>query len=299
MKMNRHTTSDRWEAARSVTRHVSRAAQSAFSLIEILIVMSLLSVITIGLMAMFGQVQKAFLSSVTQTDVLESGRATTELLSRELAGNIPSYQGGAVNFFADIPSAGSVSYQSLPGIASDQRANILGRLYFLSRENQKWTGYAYQVEDDGSGVGTLYRSLVTADVSTPPQNLFPVFPATPSTSAAWHRVMDGVVEFRVRAYDADGRWITGNLTNNAGLLKSDIRFGNVVPGEVGLYIFSSNAVPAYVEIELGILEKRANQKIKALPTPAARQNYLKSQAGKTHVFRQRVPVRMVDVTAYQ
>jgi len=60
-----------------------------FSLIEILITVGLLSFIILGLLLMFNQVQRAFRSSMTQTDVLESGRAVTDSLARELAEMTP------------------------------------------------------------------------------------------------------------------------------------------------------------------------------------------------------------------
>src|SRR5205807_126156 len=68
------------------TKHASHA----FSLIEILVVVALLTVIILGLLAMFHQVQKAFRESMTQVDVLEAGRATLDKLGRELSEAIPS-----------------------------------------------------------------------------------------------------------------------------------------------------------------------------------------------------------------
>ena len=59
-------------------------ASQAFSLIEILVTVAILSVIILGLVAMFNQTRRAFTSSMTQVDVLESGRSAADLLSREL-----------------------------------------------------------------------------------------------------------------------------------------------------------------------------------------------------------------------
>ena len=60
-----------------------------------------------------------------------------------------------------------------------------------------------------------------------------------------------------------------------------------------------NAVPAVVEFEIGILEQQTYQHYKSIPTAAAQANYLEGQAGRVHLFRQRVAVRNVDATAYQ
>src|SRR5260370_29875183 len=56
----------------------------AFSLVEILVTMALLSVIVLGLLAMFHQTQRAFTQSLMQVDVLEAGRAATDVMTREV-----------------------------------------------------------------------------------------------------------------------------------------------------------------------------------------------------------------------
>jgi type II secretory pathway component PulJ len=44
----------------------------------VLVVVSLLSLIVLALMAVFNSTQRAFRASITQTDVLEGGRATMD-----------------------------------------------------------------------------------------------------------------------------------------------------------------------------------------------------------------------------
>jgi hypothetical protein len=62
----------------------------------------------------------------------------------------------------------------------------------------------------------------------------------------------------------------------------------------------SNALPASVEIEMGVLEDRALQRAESLGGSfTAQSNYLAQQAGKVHVFRQRVSIPNVDPAAYQ
>src|SRR5438552_7914811 len=70
----------------SYSRHSrdSRADSGGFSLIEVMVAVSLLAVIIVGLLAMFYQTQRAFRSGIAQVDVLEGGRATLDLISREL-----------------------------------------------------------------------------------------------------------------------------------------------------------------------------------------------------------------------
>jgi hypothetical protein len=276
----------------------SAVHRAAFSLIEMMVVVALMTVIILGLMMMFGQVQRAFRAGITQTDVLEGGRAVADMLSRELAGVMPSYQSQVTNFYAEIPAATSVSHQALPGANGDSRINVLEKLFFLTRENQTWTGYGYLVDDNGTGVGTLYRYTATTNVSQNPGTLYGNFSGLLPGNPNLHRVMDGVVQFRIRAFDTNGLWITKDLPHTN---TSDIRLSGAgfAPGEVGLYVFKSNAVPACVEFEVGILEKRVYERFKAMPDYNAQTNYLARQVGAVHLFRQRVPIRTVDVKAYQ
>jgi len=66
------------------------------------------------------------------------------------------------------------------------------------------------------------------------------------------------------------------------------------------YAFTSNAVPAYVEVELGILEDRTLQHYLGIPVIGlARQQYLAAHVGQVHLFRQRIPIHDVDLSAYQ
>jgi prepilin-type N-terminal cleavage/methylation domain-containing protein len=275
---------------------------NAFSLVEVLIVVALLSVIVLGLMAMFGQTQRAFRLGMAQTDVLESGRATTDLLARELREMSPSYVAGAANFYAWLPAFAPL-LQDLPG-STEKRTNLLEDLFFLTCENQRWTAIGYTIRDSKDvtvrpqgGVGTLYRyqapGLLAAGL--PAQLASFNNPALTNFS----RVAEGVIHFRARAYDTNGDWITWNLPNNFNLSKSDNQGSSVAPGEVGQYYFKSNAVPAAVEIELGFLEQRALERANSITDTTARRAYLQRQAGRTHLFRQRIPIETVDVKAYQ
>ena len=56
------------------TRHVSRVTRRAFTLVEMLVTLALLSLIVLALMTVFNSTQNAFRASLTETDILESGR---------------------------------------------------------------------------------------------------------------------------------------------------------------------------------------------------------------------------------
>jgi hypothetical protein len=58
-------------------------------------------------------------------------------------------------------------------------------------------------------------------------------------------------------------------------------------------------VPAAVEIELGFLESRTLERAKSIPNITTRREFLERQAGRVHLFRQRIPIHSVDIQAYQ
>lgn len=274
---------------------------AAFSLVEILIVTALLSVIILGLMAMFGQTQRAFRLGMTQSDVLEAGRAATELLGRELAQMRPSQISGTTNFFLWIPNNFTPLVQPLPG-GTVGRTNVFMDLFFLTRADQRWSAIAYTVRDPDDvtlrpqgGVGTLYSYRVENLWWYDLPSQLGEFYAPGQTNLS--RIADGIVHFRVRAFDTNGVWITDELP---GLHQnSDVRVSTLVPGEIGYCALISNAVPAAVEIELGFLEPRVWERARAIPNDDARRRYLEGQAGRVHLFRQRITVPAVDVLAYQ
>ena len=73
-----------------VIRHPSFVIRCAFTLVEVMVVMALLSLIVIALMGVFSSTQAAFRASVTQTDVLEGGRAAMDLIAGDLRAMTPS-----------------------------------------------------------------------------------------------------------------------------------------------------------------------------------------------------------------
>ena len=68
---------------------------------EILVTVAMLSVIILGLVAMFDQTRRAFTSSMTQVDVLEAGRSVADFIAREMEQIAPSGLTNAPNFYAD------------------------------------------------------------------------------------------------------------------------------------------------------------------------------------------------------
>ncbi len=288
----------------------SLVRRGAFSLVEILVVVGLLSVIILGLVAMFSQTQRAFRLGLAQVDVLESGRAVTDMMTRELSQMAPSRSSNAVNFYVyltnrTLPALPPYKFlkQDLPGNPAPLRTNLIEELYFLTKENQTWTGIGYYVSGADGGVGTLYRYASNAFFGQNPADLFNGYNRTLNDAlnrnvfTNLNRIVDGVVHLKVRAYNPDGRWISTNNLLNAVVLEP--RFALTAAGESELYRFTSNVVPAFVELELGVLEERAIVRARTITDPQSRSNYLAREAGRVHLFRFRVPVRNVDSTAYR
>lgn len=300
----------------------SRRDPLAFSLIEVLVVTGLLSIIIIGLVMMFAQTQRAYKLGTTQVDVLEGGRMATDLITRDLQ-QIAATPYNTTNFFlatlATVPSTGDrydPLAQTLPGSAN-LRTNLLQETFFLTRENQNWTAVGYFVRTNetgptlgfpgGSG-GSLYRfeNNYTDSVLRrfPLQPWYDFVAAAVQTNRA-SRVLEGVVHFKLRTFTPSGmRIVNSNYPNTfypgvwarlpIGAAAADYPFGETP----NLY-FTSNAIPASVEVELGILEAREIERARAITSPTARAKYLADQAGKVHLFRWRVPLRNVDSTVYQ
>ncbi len=289
----------------------------AFTLVEVLVVMTLLSLIVLSLMTVLNSTQTAFRAGITQAGVLESGRAVSDLIKSDLEGMTPSLCSSNfiwpdpynatnnVNFYAAVTtfaSPPSPLFQSLVGVSNPniQRTNVLESFFVLSSANvngsPSWIGTGYVVSTnlpDGT-LYPLYRFYMATNVmAAEPASLYNAFYSIPLTnSPPWSHLMDGVVELRVRAFDINGMWMN-NIYTNALNFKTN----STMWGETGFYMFS-NTLPASVEVELGVLEDRTLQRAESLPL-AAQTNYLAQHAGQVHIFRQRAWIRNVDPSAYQ
>ena len=304
-----------------------RPAIAAFTLVEVLVVVVLMSFIILALMAVFNSTQAAFRASITQTDVLEGGRAAMGLIKSDFESMTPSFgvsnsAVGAANFYSSVityPSPPSPLFQSLGSV--QLRINILENFFILSRVNlngqDSWVGTGYAVATNlPSGqpsLYSLYRYTTNHPVSghDPAQiftNDFANFFYYPTNGS---HLMDGVVHLTVRAYDPNGLWMTNTyaypedrITTNKNVWFFLLNRPSFLPGpgsgfgETGFWMFS-NALPASVEIQLGVLEDRTLQRAESIPDSNTRSNYLAQHAGQVHLFRQRILIRNVDPSAYQ
>ena len=269
---------------------------AAFSLIEIMVAVSLLALIIVGLLAMFYQVQRAFRAGTAQVDILEGGRATMSVLTRDLQEMASTRFDGSMNFLV-VPSEftrrppDSATVQRLP--SSALRDNYLRDFCFLSRANDEWIATAYRVAGSATGVGTLYRMQVRRTNDSNPliseqviRDLSWMVATSRVDHTNFHQVVDGVVHLWADAYTGDG------------LLSSNAFFHVAGQASTLSYGFTNRALPAFVDLELAILEPGAVEKFRArldsaapdTPTPQAT-TFLEKQIGRTHFFRQRVAIK--------
>lgn len=285
----------------------------AFTVMELLVSVSIMAVIVYALYQMFNQTQKALRGNITQVDVLESGRAAMDMMARELEQMTASHYAGTTNLYVSmIPTTAPLVQLDLDG-SRPLRTNVLQEFFFLMPQTNKWFGTGYRVIRAENGVGTLFRfSVMTNAYRLSSTNLsaqfmlMPVIDRAGNISTNFHRVADGVIHMRLVAYDADGRRLGYETTNGLSYYKALRQTAReaVVPltnnvilrqesfGQTKL-IFLSNALPAYVDLELGVLEPETFEQYKSLRdgSQAAAVDFLKKRANKVHLFRQRIPIR--------
>lgn len=294
------TTMTNTHPSRGTVSNATRRGRG-FSLIEIMVTVTLLSVIILGLVTMFNQTQRAFTTSLNQVDVLEGGRTAADMIAREMEQNTPSYYSNVFNFDVNPPLISTATNYVWPlANPPDVRTNVMEQLFFLTRYNRQWNAVGFEVEPDSlaNGVGTLYRY---SSNNVPPSNLanqrniFESATSQLSTNTNFNRIIDGVVDFRIRAFGTNGNLLVGRIspTINAITNRSPSTQNEFI------YQFRGNAVPAYVEVELGILETRTLERYRSYSNnPSLALPYLTNHAAQVHIFRQRIPIRAVDTDAY-
>ena len=299
-------------------------SSKAFTLLELMVSVALLAVIIVGLLAMFSQVQRAWKSGITQVDVMEGGRATMALIVRDLQdmAALPAGTGNGTNFSANNFPEPSELDQSDGTI----RTNALQDLTFLKRMGDEWSGVAYRFDSSASGVGTLYRLtgslhrdtltnyytfprnvgqlgayLMAVDLNNYPNELttYNGQPISPQERYYDHApdfslVLDGVVNFTVRAFDPAGQVLYGSRFFVPPHNLVDFICTNALDSSG---IITNQFLPAYIEIELAVLEPanlarfKARAELDPTPNKQTARDYLRRKAGQVHIFRQRVPIR--------
>jgi hypothetical protein len=246
-------------SSRIMFRSLRRRA--ALTLLEMMVAVTLLALIMVGLLAMFNQTQKALHAVNAQSDVFENARGAIQMLSRDLS-EMTALGGTNVNAYAvEVPSI----LVELPN--SVLVTNIFNEAFWLARFNDSWQGVGYFVDMTNLGVGTLYRFSESTNRQYA-SGLISAF----ATSRNVHRVSDGIVHFQMQASYVE--------TNGFFRTTSGFRF-------------VSNDLPAFVDVELGVLEPTTLKQFQSIASDdsKAAKDFLVAQVGRIHFFRQRVPIR--------
>jgi len=315
------------------------AGEEGFTLVEILVTVAMLAFIILGLYATFTQVQRAFRQSMSQVDKLEAGRAVTELLPRDFEQAVPGDRDG-INFAAELIVNPAPLKQPLPG-TSVERVNLLQDCFVLARQNQTWVGIGYCVRTNDAngrlwlpecgagqlGVGSLYRysaqtnALRSDGLPSDPSQLYVGFrnacvPGSVASLNISNRICDGVIHFHFRAFATNGCPIVSDGATARAYFRinpfEDIPVYNRVkqastlpnllyPDKMVACYFGSNAIPAALEMEMGILDQHTWERYNSIPAAAARLAYVQRPeiSARVHLFRQRISVRNVDPSVYQ
>ena len=212
----------------------------------------------------------------------------------------------------------------------EPRTNYLHNLFFYNNKTNAWQGIGYRVVNVTNGVGELLRWETNLFGFRPISNWNPNFFATNKvTNAVLHHVADGVVHLAFVPYDAEGKRLGYDTTNRLSpykiarrqadgsliALQSDVA-NNLSSGTnslnfttvelmagyaqldlnlqyVSTFNFRSNALPSYIEMELGMLEPDTLEQFYMMVSdknPNAT-NFLARQISKVHLFRKRIPIR--------
>jgi len=335
--------------------HRASKRVAGFTVIELLVAVSVLSIIVYVLFSIFNQTQKALRSNIAQVDVLESGRAAMELLIREVYEMSPTpaplvaeselrnsfpFQ---INFMSYLsprnrrspvgipfpPPPAVQPQEPYPALIQDLltppliRNNVVQDLFFMTHQQRSWKGIGFRVLPDHTRtnddswrqreVRSLYRFETRArefDVTTSTRNpgwsFLRAAPLPENDPTNFFKIADGVVHFRATALDFKGRpydylmrrtnapaplGLPANLFVNDPLYASNVYVLRDSRDFETATVFVMDALPSYVDIELGILEPKVVEQYYAIPDLNQGREFLRKQASKVHLFRKRIPIR--------
>jgi prepilin-type N-terminal cleavage/methylation domain-containing protein len=313
---------------------IPHAANRAFSLVELLVSVGLLSIVILALYAMFDQTQRALRGSVGQVDVLEGARSAIDLVRRDLEQARPAGVLDGPHLVTRVSAAPSLVLNQTS--LFQERQPVLQEFFGIrSVADRQWSAFGYFIADESNPtlrtrppIGTLYRyedrgpgpRIPGEAILTNSAIRFIVRGPTALATLEEHvlartgvgagmgsiipyrtnasRVLDGVLNFKVTAFDSVGRPF--NIFYPTNQLPARPANGTIPPiglrhlsgGLVTEASFTGPYMPAYVEVEVDALEPRLLDQYRALPdNPAIRNRYITNNLARVQSFRQRIPLR--------
>ncbi len=295
---------------------IKRKGRSAFTLVEMMLVVALTLVIVLTIVKAFDVTQKAFIKSLAQTDLLENGRGTISLISSDLS-RIRSieWQDGTGIARPSIlvtnvtQQAMNLDYPTSPGSAAKQQFYFQD-LFFLKEFRRDWEAVAYRVAFT-NGVGSLYRLQVNPPTRTPDASFYrlalldniqrnnistldynnlaaSVPPPVVSLMA------EGVVHFEINLYNQNGILLE-NLTNSVvgdqipPFVAQQRNLGNGVQ-DVD-YVVNGPNIPSFVELVMGVMGPKLREQYAGILSPDLAADFLQRESGNIQLFRTMFPIR--------
>ena len=327
----------------STNRSLLARFKRAFTLLEMLVTVSVMTMIIYVLYALFDTTQSALRKNAAQVDVNEGGRAAMEMIVRELSQMEVSGFPPMMDAHSGRVWSGSKSFHSRPtpgtsplllayqsdaltaeatgsDLAQGFRTNVLNDFTFTSRGELGFDITSFRVVNVDNGIGVLSRfdtagSLHSADPRASMVNKslafnlhFDAAVAQPSDTGLFQPITDGVVHFRITAFDQYGRELmaTAAWPDPLGLnlerlsSKGQALFlpfpdrpvdGTLVQEEDGQnHAWFYGALPTYFDVEMAVIEPDVLAQVRQLP-PQFQANFLGQKIDKVTLFRQRVPIR--------
>lgn len=257
---------------------------SAMTLIELMVAVTLMTVIVLGLYKVFDRTQRAMRDGANQIDTTETGRSTMGILLRDLEQMADSGSTNEVNFDLFHPAYSNNVATVFP--SGDVSTNINQELFFL-KKGQHWTGVGFLVmpgSDPGgddalnqAGIRSLYRFEIETNIlQLRSNNLLNAY-INERTNLV-QKVADGVVHFNIRAY-TNGVLVTNML------------------GEAETTLQLAGLAPSHIDLEFGILEPKVLEEVRSIPNTAAISNYLYRLPSSFQIYKSRIRIPAGAVSA--
>lgn len=279
--------------------------RQGMTLLELMVSMTLLTVIVLGLYSMFDQTQKALIRGSEEVDVQETARSAFRVMLEELDQARVAHEFDGTNF-AIAPNTNAPRYLRQVLIDGSTNFHGLQDFFFLTREGPrtKVVGYFVRAASDPrrgmiprpadsnlwtAGVGSLYRFELATNylhvgnrhLQTNFQNFLidyaphPFYRQPLMTNV--QKVADGVVNLRIIGYT------NGTL----------VSFGDPTNNRANAFVAETNhRNPSHVAIQMGVLEPKTLAQARLIPGTFAVSNYLYRASPNVLMLRARVPLRI-------
>lgn len=247
----------------------------AFTLVELLLAMSILTVLVILLSSLLGGVSRAWISGEQQVETFQDGRAILELISRELDQAVIS------------PKLQMVQNVSLPSTASERSAasNLFWQANLTSTSAGDLCEVGYFLDSNFRLMRFFVPPTDTTNYqifSSAPSDIAATWTGAAGTAALNTTISNNVIALWIRCFDANGDPIPWSSTAPppAAPMKfnSAAHFQPAIPGVASSFkytsanTFQAHLLPAFVELTIITIDSksllRSSNLVPAMPAVA-------------------------------